>query len=296
MRKLFILILLILSCAAGLRAQTMPFSPFDAERIDVGTLYIYEYSRNEEQFKPRTKEYFYLKTLNEIEQISSAVEDTTADWIETSKLNWNYMMLAERKWISLTDEEDLNVGAGIRGGGKIDFAKKIFSQSGKQKEKEGIREWSFVNKLKSLPTYFYQSTGLMPLWFALRFYPLDKTEITLNSNANGYNIKFKIKYIGKEEVRVPYGNVPCHKFELVLKMSYWMKLFYKPKQAFFWLSSKDSTRYMVQYRNDNEQNSFNRSIEYRLAERRKMTLAEWNELKEEKGVDVRKVEEHFSAK
>jgi hypothetical protein len=66
-----------------------------------------------------------------------------------------------------------------------------------------------------------------------------------------------------------------------------MKLFHSPKKAFIWLTSEDDYRYMVKYRNNNERSSFTQSMEYRLAERKKMTPEEWEQFKEKNGAKVK---------
>lgn len=134
--------------------------------------------------------------------------------------------------------------------------------------------------MSKLPTYFYRITDLLELWFVLRFYPIDKKEITVNHNADGYNSELVVKYMGKEEVEVPYGKIKCNKFELTPNVNLFIKLFTKPKNAYIWLTSEDDTRYMVKYRNENNKNTFTRSMEYRLAEVKKMSIEEWEEFKQ----------------
>ena len=280
MKKLIILIIIALSITSILFAQKTPFEKFNKNRIDVGTLYIYEYSRNKKDFVPVSKRYIYIKTLNNIEDFIIPIKDTTDTWLERIKINWDYMMLDKRSWVNLKDKDSMGVGASLEGHENIDLIKKTLNFVNTQKFKEGFKKKYYTNKFKSIPSYFYSSTDLLPLWFALRFYPLNKKIITVNSMTNGYNTKFEIKYEGKEEVDVPYGKILSYKFELIPKLSFFMKIFSSSKKAFIWLSAENNYRYMVKYRNNNEQNTFIQSIEYRLAERRKMTPEEWEKFKE----------------
>ena len=280
MKKLIILIVVTLFTTSGLFAQKTPFEKFDKNRIDVGTLYVYEYSDNEKGFEPSTKEYLYIKTLNDIETMDIDTEDTLElPDIVNYTLNWNYMMLEKIHFKTLKNKKNLKNGYSFESTQSIDFLKKIFKDDTYGKEKNELQHFHNIFKLESIPTYFYGYTDLMPLWFALRFYPLNKKMITVNSNTRGYNTKFEIKYEGKEKVKVPFGKILSYKFELVPKLSFLMKLFHSPKKAFIWLSAKSNYRYMVKYKNDNAQDSETPLIEYRLIKREKMTSEEWEQFK-----------------
>ena len=272
---------MVLITTSILCAQQIPFEPFNKNRIDVGTLYVYEYSKNKEDFEPGSKGYLYIKTLSDIEIEWVPVGDSLSTYIVKYKLNWDYMMLERTEFRSLKDKNHFPLYATLEGSDSIDFEKKTTTYKGIYKVKNGFKEKNSIHKIKSVPTYFYRLTDLTPLWFALRFYPLNKDKIIVNHYTNGYNTDLVIKYEGRESVDVPFGNVTCHKFELIPKLSFLMRLLHKSKKMFIWLTSEDSSRYMVKYKNDNEQSSLTQSIEYRLAERRKMTPVEWEKFKEQ---------------
>ncbi|HED37937.1 MAG TPA: DUF3108 domain-containing protein [Ignavibacteria bacterium] len=282
MKKLIILIVILLSTTSILFAQKTPFEKFDKSRIDVGTMYVYEYSKNKEDFEPSSKEYLYIKTLNDIEIMWFSIKDTisTLTLLEKYKMNWDYMMFERSEWQGFINKNKMVNNTTLEAKGNINFVKKELKYNGINKVKDRFKKWSFVSKFESIPTYFYRLTDLMPLWFALRFYPLGKEKITVNSLTGGYNVNMDVKYEGKEEVEVPFGKVLSYKFELVPQLSFFMKLFHSPKKVFIWLTSEDSSRYMVKYRNNNERSTFTQSMEYRLAERKKMTLEEWEQFKE----------------
>jgi hypothetical protein len=221
MKKLIILIVVTLFTTSGLFAQKTPFEKFDKNRIDIGTMYVYEYSTNEKGFKPSDKAFFYVKTLNEIEVIWTSVNEDTLEYSEKFKMNWDYMMFENFNWYWR-----LQIPTKALGYEKysIDFTKKIIRDKDKEKSQaknsSGFKMRNLIWKFKSIPTYFYIHTDLQPLWFALRFYPFNKKMIIVNSVTNGYNIKLEIKYEGKEKVKVPFGKVLCYKFELIPKLSF----------------------------------------------------------------------------
>jgi len=283
MKKLFILIVIALTTTV-LFAQKTPFEKFNKSRIDVGTLYVYEYSRNKEDFEPSRKKYIYIKTLNDVEIMSFPIKDTISTYIEKYKMNWDYMMFERNEWQRLGNKNKMKNNTTLKSKTSVNFAKKKITGNFINKVKDGFKRRSFASRFESIPTYFYKITGLIPLWFALRFYPLEKEKITVNSLTNNYNVDFDIKYEGKEEVEVPYGKVLSYKFELVPKLSFFMKIFSSPKKAWIWLSAENNYRYMVKYRNNNERNTFTQSLEYRLVERKKMTPEEWEKFKEKHGV------------
>ena len=283
MKKLIILIVTSLITATGLFAQKIPFEKFDKSKIDVGTLYVYEYSSNAEGFNPTSKQYLYIKSLTDINIIWIPFKSKKATSSEKYKMNWNYMMFEMSEYISLRNKKDIALGSTYKVVEKIDFKKKIQKYHGFNLTENGFDEKNFVWEFENFPTYFYYQTDLLPLWFTLRFYPFDQEKITVNHNREGYDTELEIKYEGKEKVDVPYGKVLCYKFELIPKLSFFMKIFHSPKKAWIWLSAESNYRYMVKYRNNNERSTFTQSMEYRLAERKKMTLEEWEQFKEKHG-------------
>ncbi len=295
MKKLIIISAILLFVKIGLFAQKtplvnnpdFPFEKFDKNRIDVGTLYVYEYSRNSENFEPSNKVYYYLKTLNEIECFWISLNKKKSTHYNRFEMNWDKMMLESSTYMTFKDKNDLVSGESLKNNININYSKKILQINLTNRVEEGFKEYNYNWEFNSIPTYFYTITSLTPLWFTLRFYPIRKENITVNSNANDHNIEFKIKYEGKEKVKVPFGEVLCYKFEIVPQLSFFMKLFHSPKKAFIWLTSEDDHRNMVKYRNNNEKNSFEQSMEYRLAERKKMTPEEWEQFKVKNGAKVK---------
>jgi len=238
------------------------------------------------------RECFYLKTLNDIETLTIPIKGTKATYFEKFKINWNYMMFEKMERLSLKSEDELQEIKGahtLKATINIDFSKRIKRRNVKNIEKGEIEEWDDIYGFESIPTYFYQETNLLPLWFALRFYPLEKEKVTVNHHVGRFNTDFDVKYVGKEEIEVPYGKVLCHKFDLVPQMSFVMKAIFQPEKAWIWLTSEDETRYMVKYRNNNVRSTFTRTMEYRLAEINKMTPEEWEEFKERCGAEVKQL-------
>ena len=284
MQKFIMIFFEVIVFQSLILCQEVPYKKFDSRRIDVGTLYVYEYSRNSKDFLPVDKRYIYIKSLNDIESLIVPIKDSTNTWLDNISMNWNYMMLAKRIWRNLENKNTMGIGSSLEGYENIDFANKTLNGVNTQKLKDGFKKIYFTNRFESIPTYFYSSTSLMDLWFALRFYPINKNMITVNNVSNDYNTSFEIKYEGQDKVNVPYGNVTCYKFELVPQLSFFMRLLHSPKKAFIWLSSEGNSRYMVKYINNNEQNTFIRSMEYRLLKKEKMSPSEWEKFKAEHGV------------
>lgn len=264
----------------GLLAQKLPFKNFDNNKIDVGSLYVYDYSKNEKEFKLSAKKYLYIKTLNDIEVMNVSIEDISElPDIFKYTINWNYMMLEKEEYEYAGNKNDIPIGYVGKINIKVNYQTKTFESKTFGKGKNGLTENNSTEEFESIPTYFYQATDFMPLWFALRFYPMEKEKITVNSLTGSNNVEIEIKYEGKEEVKVPFGNVLCNKFELVPQLGFFKKLFYNPKEAYIWLTSEDMTSYMVKYRNNNKQYNVVPSMEYRLSEREKMSPEEWESLK-----------------
>ncbi len=280
MKRLVILCVTALCSISGLFAQAIPFEKFDKNRIDAGTLYVYEYSKNKENFNLSAKKYLYIKTLTDIEVMSVSLEDTL-ELPDVYKyiMNWNYMMLEKEDYEYAGDKNDIQIGYLGARYLSIDYQNKILESKTIGRTKNGFSDFNSTKKFKSVPTYFYQYTDLMPLWFALRFYPFEKEKITVNSLNGSYNVDFDIRYEGKEEVAAPGSKVLCYKFNVLPQVSFFKKLFRSPKDVYIWLTSEDDSRYMVKYINKNAQYSVIPSMEYRLNERKKITPDEWEELK-----------------
>ncbi len=190
------------------------------------------------------------------------------------------MMLESSKFKNFRDEQDIPKGGTIKSSQNVDFSTMtIYNRSLNKGE-----IFNRVYKFNKVPTYFYLLDELIPLWFALRFYPFDREEVVVNHNAKGYDMPLEIRYMGKERVRVGDKDVLCHKFRLRFKVGLLLSLIQKPKDAYIWLTAEDETRYMVRYINDNRQSSFFQSMEYRLVEVRRMSLEEWERFKVKIGI------------
>jgi len=289
MKKVFIVI--FISIISELFAQTIPFEKFDSTKIDVGTMYVYEYSSNKENFVPNAKKYFYVKSLNKIEVMTVFTKDTLElPDIFKYKLNWDYMMLEKSSFKYVGNKSEIGINFIYKSNENIDFQRKIFMSKSLGGSNDGLKEYVVKQNFESIPTYFYQYTDLMPLWFSLRFYPLDKEKITVNSLTSNYNTEVDIEYKGEEVVNVPYGKVLCRKFELIPQLSFFMKLFSSPKKVFIWLSSEAKNKFMVKYKNNNPQNTIIQSMEYRLRKIDEITIEEWEELK------TKNIEQRLNAK
>lgn len=264
-----------------LLAQELPFNKFAKDKIDVGTLYIYDYSIKEEGYQPSAKKYLYIKTLNSIEVMNVSLKDTLElPDIYKYTINWNYMMLDKEEYEYAGNKDDIPIGYVGKINVNVDFKKQIFESKMLGKDKSGFSEFNSEEEFESIPTYFYQFTDFMPLWFSLRFYPMEKEKIIVNSLTGSNNVEIEIKYEGKEEINVPFGKVLCNKFTLIPQLSFFKKIFYNPKEANIWLSSEDKIHFMVKYRNDNKQYDVIPAMEYRLSERKKISTEEWEILKQ----------------
>lgn len=289
--KIFITTFVIaVSGAISLSAQDMPFV-FDEKKINVGSMYVYEYSRNNiENFVLSQKYYLYFKTRNiyEIIQINIKEDQKAIPFIfEIKKMNWNLMMIEESERITLRSDNELQIGYSKKSTIKFDPIKGITQYTYLRKTKNGFEEEKEIYKPCDLPTYYYQNDDLLSLCLALRFYPFEKEKITVNHKFVGHCTKVDIMYLGNEEIEVPYGKKLCHKYELVPQMNFLLKIFYSPEKVYIWLASDDVTQYLVRYKNNNAQSTFTSSLEYRLAEVKKMSLEEWEKFKEEHGVNVK---------
>ncbi|MGD9899862.1 MAG: DUF3108 domain-containing protein [Calditrichaceae bacterium] len=281
MKRLIVMCIIVLCSVSEIFSQTIPFEKFDKDRVDMGSLYVYDYSKDKEDFKLSAKKYLYIKTLGDIEVMSVSLEDTLElPDIYKYKMNWYYMMLEKEDYEYTGDINDIKIGYLGARHLSIDYQNKILKSKTIGRTKKGLSDFNSTKKFESVPTYFYQYTDLMPLWFALRFYPFEKEKITVNSLNGSYNVDFDIKYEGKEEVDGPDAKVLCYKFNVLPQVSFFMKLIRSPKDIYIWLTSEDDSRYMVKYINKNEQYSVIPSMEYRLTQRKKITHDEWEELKE----------------
>ena len=105
------------------------------------------------------------------------------------------------------------------------------------------------------------------------FLSLSKKRIIVGSIVSGrFYTAAEIKYIGKEEVDVPFGKVRSNKFE-IKGLGFIASLF--GKKAWVWMSDEDSRGYMVKYVNNNHRGNLP-MIEMRLVSIKKMTDSQWN--------------------
>ena len=288
-----IVIIFFITKSPVVEITSSPFTKFDSTKIDVGTMYEYYYSCSSQSVLPTDVNYIYIKKLNDIELLDIDLKDTLdLPYINKYVLNWKYMMLKQFRYKYIGNIKDLPLHYADSIDFSVDFQKKLCVSLDYGKEKNGLQNFNHRYKLESLPSYFYDYTDLMDLWFALRFYPFNKEMINVYIMHDGYNVKFDIKYDGKEEVEVPFGNVMCYKFELVPNLSFFMGLFHQPKKAYIWLTSEDSKLYMVKYINYNDQSSLVHYIEYGLKRIEKVSAKKWKEFKEQKIIQRLKAKEN----
>ena len=287
MKQLIVTVAFLLVTTVISTAQTTPFEKFDKSRIDVGTMYVYEYSRNKGYFEPSSTVYLYVKTVNDLEIMKVTKENKISTGIERYMMNWNYMMLEKSDYISFKDKNDMLIGETSEANASIDFLKKTIKNKYTNKTKDGFRTMYYEDKIKSIPVYFYNMTDLIDLWFPLRFYPLGKKDISVTVSGMNYEVDCDIKFEGKEKVDVPFGKILCYKFELIPQLSFFMKLLHSPKKAFIWLTSENLNMYMVKYINNNRRSTFTQSMEYRLADIKKMSIEEWEKFKSDRGVNIK---------
>jgi hypothetical protein len=192
------------------------------------------------------------------------------------------MMLEKFEMKSFMDWDKWLVGTHILRSMIVDFSRKMVYTKGAGRGKEGFYEDAESWRIEKVPTYFYGIDDLASLWFVLRFYPFDRDRVTVYHQGSGnYTVPFDIVYRGLEEVDVPYGRVLCHKFELVPRLSWILRLIFKPRSAYIWLTSEDESMYMVRYRNDNRRSKFAPfGIEYRLVDVKEMAIEEWEKFKQ----------------
>lgn len=146
MKKLIYLSTIALGLVNSLFAQDMPFV-FDKNKIDVGTMYFYEYSRNTEVFEPVSKIYLYVKTLDEIEVVTVSLKTMKPSLLQKYKLNWNYMMLERMEFLSLKDKDKLVVNETFKSVMEVDYSKKIIKLNGTNKQEDGFKEFNTVRVL-----------------------------------------------------------------------------------------------------------------------------------------------------
>lgn len=276
MKKLLLFSLIILHFLGG---NDLGLN-FDNHKIILNKVYIYERSRDAEKYSPRNHLwYYYIISPLLVENIIVPNNNRPA-WIEKYTFNWNYFMLQSSKYSNLsypdTHSNKVCDQCMIKSEWEINFSRNSLSYSSTNKIDNEIKEYFYKYRLKRYPTYFYGLSSGFDLWYSLKFYPLEKNKIVIYENFNGRNIEVSVKYLGTENVIVPYGNILCHKFK-VEPNSLFYRLF--AKDVFVWLTAEDSSMYMVKYENNNARDTFHPRIEYRLLDIKTFTNQEWEKFK-----------------
>jgi len=272
MNRLLLIVTFLLSFKVY--SQETPFV-FNKDKIDTGNLYTYEIS-DTKRFKPIEKVYIYIKGTNDIEQMYVSLRKKSSPYLNRLTMNWKYMMFSKLEGKYTGSKEDLSIKGIFKMVSKVDFSKMIMYNNFTRRTDTGLKEDYNTTRIKKIPTYFYGMTDLIPLCLTLRFYPFPKKKIRVNIIKGFFDMDTDIKYLGKEKVEVPYGEVLTYKFGLAAKGLMAAML---AKKAWIWLSAESKYMYMVKYRNDNRRTTFSSMVEYRLAERKKISLKEWEELK-----------------
>lgn len=268
------LILILLTISVSITAQQTPFE-YDSDKIEAGTMYVYQFSTNPDKFKAKQTKKVYFKNSNkkylEIESLRSKNKDSEYADYTTYKLNWNYMMLESFSYQFLGPQE-ISFGHSWKLTAKTDFQEQKLQLTDVKLTKEGKEVKKHTYKFDHYPTFFYLTLHV-DAWTAMRFYPFPKKTPKLwNYNGNKLN-EVKVKYHGKETVEVTAGEILAHKFEFSSKgILAWLF----GKKAWLWLSAQDERNYMVKYVNNNDRGG-KPKIEFQLAEVKKVSEEEWKE-------------------
>lgn len=278
---IFVLILSI-SALTGL-AQETPFN-YDPAKIKPGTMYYYKLYSSSEADQQAKKQFYYIRSSG---QKSSTIEvlnlefyeQGVAPYLNTYKMSWDKMMLESATWQYIGDKNDLPVGHILHGEMEFNFGENRATWHSKKLAKEGINHRSASTKFK-VPTYFYFSNHLDG-WTAMRFYPYPKNKIEIQASTGFHLNRVEVKYKGEERIKVPAGEIRCHKF-LMRAKGILARLF--GKKAWMWMSAEDKRSYMVRYKNKNGRGHLS-MVDLRLAKVKKISIEEWEKKVERWGVD-----------
>jgi len=247
---------------------------FDPGKIDTGSVYFYQLSTNPDHFKITSEESYYIKSLDnlttQIEELHTSL-NLKRSILETYTMNWKYMMLQSSTWNILFNKEKLGFDRTWKANTTTDFLKKKREYIGTNRMENGFKTTRSQDKFKRIPTFYYMS-GHVDLWTVMRFYPYPEKRIIVGNMASGFYTDAEIKYLGKEEVDVPFGRVRTNKFG-IKGLGLIAALF--GKKAYVWMSDEDSRGYMVKYVNNNHRGNWP-MVSLRLVSIKKMTDAEWN--------------------
>lgn len=255
-------------------SQKTPFN-YEPEKIEPGTMYVYELSTNPDDFQLDAKSYYYIRSSKGgIVHIENILRDTSnpsnVNYREFN-LNLNYMMLQSMSFQSLQPKEEIPIGTTWEGSGKTNFQEKTFNLEHLNHQQEGMQYRNRNYEFSHLPTFFYL-TGHVDFWTVMRFYPYQKKEIEVWNYTQNDLTGVKVKYQGKESLKVPAGKIRTHKFEMSGKGI--LALLFG-KKAWLWMNEEDGRNFMVRYRNNNRRSSSMPVIDLRLARVEKVSEKKW---------------------
>lgn len=266
------LILILLTISISVTAQQTPFE-YDSDKIEPGTMYVYQFSTNPDKFEAKQTKKVYFKHSNkkylEIESLRSKNKDPEYADYTTYKLNWNYMMLESFSYQFLGPKE-ISFGHSWQANARTDFQEQKQQLTNVKLTKGGKEVKKYTKKFDHFPTFFY-ITLHVDAWTTMRFYPYPKEKITAWNYTGNKLTQVKIKHQGEEIIEVPKGKLRTHKFKITGKgVLAWLF----GKKAWLWLSAEDERNYMVKYVNNNDRGNKPR-VEFRLSEVKKVSEKEW---------------------
>ena len=264
---------------------------YDDRKVDVGYLYSYDYSENQNKFIPEFRKYYWyvvssttIEALSVIGKSNNSIIDINKNQgmvgIDKFVMDWNNMVFVEREFTNYT-------GAGFTWDARFSGAKSLstvrdFSlmterddnyliQAGKPET--FLKPVHLVATVKIDPLAFPEYSGYSfnpELGFALRF--LDSTKSTaIYITRDGYSVKVDVVPQGFETIEYKSQNYHCRKFDMV-PSGIIGHLF--GKRSYIWCELDSGYNYVVRMRDEN--NPFR---QYQLAERRPMSGIEWDNFK-----------------
>ncbi len=266
MKKLVILFCIYTLCCMmlfSLDAKSFP---------DVGVLYEYGEAHS----------LLYIKDKTSFELLSWR-KDRDYPVLQTYTWDWEHLMLSHATWEYTGPVETLEPGCAIKAVSTADFNSHVYVTDGEALMQDGIEKNSYKLKFSRIPTINYGIDNGISLAWILRehldeFLSGKRKTLEVGFINGSYYVDASLSYKGEELVSVPFGQVPCYKFECESK-GLLARMF--GKKAWVWLS-KEAPHYMVRYRNENDRGQYNPFLDYQLEKKKSMSVAEWEALKKEK--------------
>lgn len=193
-----------------------PFN-YDPDKIEPGTMYVYELSDNPDNFQPDVKSYYYVRSLEEkilhIENIFQHISDPSNVTYREFTLNLNYMMLQSMSFQALQPKKEIPIGNTWKGSVKTNFQKQVSLGKFLNRREEGMKSFNRNFEFNHYPTFFYL-THSVDFWTVMRFYPYPQDKIEVWNYTQNDLSGVKVKYQGKEDIKVPAGKIRTYKFQM----------------------------------------------------------------------------------